>query len=220
MSFRRGTSRLLVTVVLASALSACTAAAPRPGGAPVAGTDAPVVVPGAPGGEGRVATPGERVGEPDSVTSAADVLFTERMIPHHRQALEMAALAGDRTTSAVVLALCERITSAQNPEIAVMSRWLTAQGRQVPADHGHEPDQAYGMASLAEMNRLRAAREKEFDTLLLRLMIRHHEGAVRMAGEELAGGGDQFMRKMAGDVVSGQRAEIVRMRRLLDEAPS
>ncbi|MEO3809059.1 DUF305 domain-containing protein [Sphaerisporangium sp. B11E5] len=205
--------------MLASGLSACTGDAPRPG-TPVAGTEAPVVVPGAPGDAGRIATPGERVGEPESTASAGDVLFTERMIPHHRQALEMARLAKDRTTSAAVLGLCERVAAGQGPEIEVMSRWLLAKGREVPAGHGHEPDQAYGMASLAEMNRLRAARGAEFDTLLLRLMIRHHEGALRMAAEELAQGGDQFMLKMAGDIASGQRAEIVRMRKLLDGPPS
>ncbi|MFC6081681.1 DUF305 domain-containing protein [Sphaerisporangium aureirubrum] len=203
--------------MLASGLTGCTgAAAPQPGAAPVAGTGAPVIVPGAPGDRGRVATPGERVGEPESGASAGDVLFTERMIPHHRQALEMAGLAPDRTTTAAVLGLCRRITAGQGPEIEVMSRWLLAQGQEVPAGHGHEPDPAYGMASLAEMNRLRAARGTEFDALLLHLMIRHHEGALRMAGEEIAQGGDQLLLKMAGDIASGQRAEIVRMRRLLN----
>jgi uncharacterized protein (DUF305 family) len=209
-------SGLLVTVVLASGLTGCTGQEPRPGPTPVAGTGAPVVVPGGPGGPGRIATPGERVGEPESAATAGDVLFTERMIPHHRQALEIAGLAPDRTASAAVLSLCRRVVAGQEPEIEVMSRWLRARGREVPAGHGHEPDPAYGMASLAEMNRLRAARGPEFDALLLRLMIRHHEGAVRMAGEELAEGGAQLMLKLAGDIASGQQAEIVRMRRLLD----
>ncbi len=71
------------------------------------------------------------------------------------------------------------------------------------------------MASLGEMNRLRSSRGAAFDALLLRLMIRHHEGAVRMAGEELSGGTDQTMRKMAQDVASGQRVEIGRMRKLM-----
>ncbi|GII65486.1 lipoprotein [Sphaerisporangium krabiense] len=186
----------------------------------VVGSGAPVVVPGAPGQDARTATPGERLGREESRASAADVLFAERMIPHHRQALEMAGLAPARASDPRVRALCERIVAAQRPEIDVMSRWLRALGRDVPAEHsGHgadgsgEPDR-YGMAGLEEMNRLRAARGEAFDALLLRLMIRHHEGAVAMAEEERAGGTDRILRAMAKDVVAGQRAEIVRMRAL------
>ncbi|MBB4703254.1 DUF305 domain-containing protein [Sphaerisporangium siamense] len=205
---------------LGTVLAGCTGDPPGERAPIVAGSDAPVIVPGAPGEEGRTATPGERVGREDSRPSAADVLFAERMIPHHRQALEMAGLAPARASEPRVRALCARITAAQRPEIDVMSRWLRALGRDVPAEHsGHagdgsgEPD-TYGMASLEEMNRLRAARGEEFDALLLRLMIRHHEGAVTMAGEELTGGTDRFLRAMAKDVAAGQRAEIVRMRAL------
>jgi uncharacterized protein (DUF305 family) len=135
------------------------------------------------------------------------------MIPHHRQALEMAALAASRTSDKPVLALSSRITEGQTPEIAVMSSWLRSLGRDAPGGHDH-PD-AYGMASLEEMNRLRTARGAAFDALFLQLMIRHHQGAVRMAGEELRRGTDQLMRGMAQDVVTGQQTEIARMRRIL-----
>ncbi|WP_245966885.1 DUF305 domain-containing protein [Sphaerisporangium album] len=209
----------------ASVLAGCTATDRTAGGqgAPVvAGDGAPVIVPGAPGETGRTATPGERVGRSESRASAADVLFAERMIPHHRQALEMADLAPARTSDARIRGLCERISAGQRPEIDVMARWLRALGREVPADHsGHgggtapAGQEGYGMASLEEMNRLRSSRGAAFDALLLRLMIRHHEGAITMAGEELAGGTDQIMRTMATDVASGQRVEIGRMRALL-----
>lgn len=221
MLIRRRTGRVFVTVVLgsglASVLAGCTTTGPERGSPIVAGTGAPVIVPGAPGDAGRTAAPGERVGRSESRPSAADVLFTERMIPHHRQALEMADLAPSRTSNRDIRHVCERISAGQRPEVDVMSRWLRALGREVPGDHaGHAAGQdGYGMASLSEMNLLRASRGEAFDALLLRLMIRHHEGAVKMAAEELASGTDQTMRKMAQDVASGQRVEIVRMRRLV-----
>ncbi|MEV6980241.1 DUF305 domain-containing protein [Sphaerisporangium sp. NPDC051017] len=211
--------------MLASGVAGCTTATgtAEDGRAPVvAGGGAPVIVPGAPGESGRTATPGERVGRPERRASAADVLFAERMIPHHRQALEMAGLAPERSSDARVRSLCARISAGQRPEIDVMARWLRALGRDVPADHPGHGDgttpagqAGYGMASLEEMNRLRSSRGEAFDALLLRLMIRHHEGAVTMAGEELAGGTDQIMRAMAADMASGQRVEIGRMRALL-----
>lgn len=223
MSGRSGVRGALVTVVLAvlgSALmsvSGCAAEEPSPDRpAPfVAGSGAPVVVPGSPGGRARTATPGERIGDSDSRAAAADVRFAEAMIPHHRQALEMAGLAGAREAGDAVTALAERIAGSQGPEIATMTSWLASLGRPAPAVHAHARESEYGMATLEEMNQLRGARGAAFDSLFLRLMIRHHEGAVRMAGEELRGGTDRLMREMARDVVSGQRAEIGRMRRIL-----
>ncbi|WP_248960203.1 DUF305 domain-containing protein [Sphaerisporangium perillae] len=203
----------------ACALAGCTSEGPRTGTPLVAGTDAPVIVPGAPGDQGRTARPGERVGLSGPGPSATDVLFTQRMIPHHRQALEMAGLAPSRTSNRGLRRIAERIAVGQRPEIDVMSRWLRSLGRAAGDghdDHAATPDPGgYGMASLAEMNRLRSSRETAFDALFLRLMIRHHEGAVKMAGEELSGGTDQIMRKMAQDMASGQRVEIGRMRKLM-----
>jgi uncharacterized protein (DUF305 family) len=192
-------------------VSSCTStSAPSP---VVARSGAPVVVPGGPGDQGRTAKPGERIGDHDTGSVAADVRFAEAMIPHHRQALEMAALAGLRTSDELVLALAERITRGQAPEIAVMTSWLRSLGRPAPEAHDHRV--AYGMATLEQMNRLRTARGAAFDSLFLELMIRHHEGAVTMAGEELRHGTDRAMRKMAQDVVAGQQIEVTRMRRIL-----
>jgi uncharacterized protein (DUF305 family) len=75
------------------------------------------------------------------------------------------------------------------------------------------------MATEAQLRELRAARGAAFDRMFLELMIRHHEGAVRMAGEQLAGGRDQRMRRMARDVYAGQSIEITRMRTTLDTLP-
>jgi uncharacterized protein (DUF305 family) len=179
----------------------------------VAGSQVPVVVPGGPGEPGRTAEPGERIGESEARAGAADVRFAEMMIPHHRQALEMAALAADRAAGPLVGAIAQRISTGQGPEIVVMTSWLESLGRPAPGSHDHG-GAGYGMATLEELNRLRAARGAAFDSLFLRLMIRHHEGAITMAGEELGRGTDRAMRKMAQDVMSGQEIEIARMRRM------
>ncbi|MFD9261358.1 DUF305 domain-containing protein, partial [Streptomyces sp. NPDC059538] len=44
------------------------------------------------------------------------------------------------------------------------------------------------------------------------LMTAHHEGAVKMAGEALAGGNNGAVEEMATEVVATQSAEIHRMR--------
>ncbi|MEN3537190.1 DUF305 domain-containing protein [Microbispora sp. ZYX-F-249] len=142
---------------------------------------------------------------------AADVRFAEAMVPHHRQALEMAGLAAARTGDPLVTAVAGRVLDGQRPEIAVMEAWLRGLGRTPPSGHGHVTSD-YGMAGEEELNRLRTARGRAFDRLFLTLMIRHHEGAVSMAAEELRRGRDHTMRTMAQDVVTGQRIEIARMK--------
>lgn len=201
------------------ALTACSQpSGPEPG---VVGTDAPVLVPGSPGAPGRTASPGERIGPSPAPTVAADVRFAEGMIPHHRQALEMTSLVEARTTTPVIRAFARSITAAQTPEIKAMTAWLAELGRPAPASHDHGLAAAgYGMATEEELNALRASKGPAFDRMFLRLMMRHHEGAVKMAGEELAAGRDHRMHLLAKDVYAGQSIEIERMRQALTSLPS
>ncbi len=72
----------------------------------------------------------------------ADVAFAQGMIPHHEQAIEMADIALDPTVgaSAEVRDLATRIKGAQDPEIAMMSGWLTTWGQPMTMDMsgGHD----------------------------------------------------------------------------------
>ncbi|WP_082310592.1 DUF305 domain-containing protein [Nonomuraea sp. SBT364] len=208
---------LLVTVLTLNALAGCSQGANQPS---AVGTGAPVIVPGSPGAHGRTAMPGERVGQGAATPAAADVRFAEGMIPHHRQALEMTGLVANRTRTPAVRRFADQIALTQQPEIDLMTGWLALIGRPAPARHAHRGGDGYGMATEAELKALRAAEGGVFDRMFLQLMIRHHEGAVKMAGEELAGGKDQRMRMMARDVYAGQSIEIARMRKTLAELPA
>ncbi|MGC5013030.1 DUF305 domain-containing protein [Streptosporangium sp. DT93] len=210
-------SQIIAVIMLISALVGCTGEGAGGPASFVAESGAPVIVPGGPGEAGRTARPGENLGESEARVTAADVRFAEGMIPHHRQALEMAGLVPSRASSPAVRGMAERIVAAQRPEIAAMTSWLRAAGRP-PGDQagGHAGQGGHGdVVTLEQMNRLRAARGKAFDTLFLNLMIVHHEAAVTMAGLQLREGTDRIMLATAKDVVSGQGIEIARMRRLL-----
>ncbi|MGJ6964956.1 DUF305 domain-containing protein [Streptosporangium sp. G11] len=201
-------------IIVASVLGGCADTGPERPAPLVAGSGAPVIIPGGPGEPGRTARPGENLGETEARVTAADVRFAEGMIPHHRQALEMAALVPSRSSSPVLRRLAGRITAAQRPEIAAMTSWLRAAGR-TPGEHDGSGGHGGHTLPLEEMNRLRAARGAAFDTLFLTLMITHHEAAVTMAGLQLREGSDRAMLATAKDVVSGQGIEIARMRDLL-----
>ncbi|WP_432092785.1 DUF305 domain-containing protein [Streptomyces sp. bgisy100] len=64
--------------------------------------------------------------------SAADVAFATGMVPHHRQAVEMAGLAATRAMSPEVKKLAKEVEAAQGPEIRTLSGWLTAWDVRVP----------------------------------------------------------------------------------------
>lgn len=169
----------------------------------------------APAGSAPASAPAERGGH-----NAADVAFVQGMIPHHRQAVDMAGMAAERASSTEVKELAAAIKKAQDPEIRTLSGWLSSWGEQVPgddasADHTGHGDGTAGMMTEQEMDQLEKSSGKAFDTAFLKLMIKHHEGAVTMAKTEQAKGSYPPAKKMAGDIIASQSAEITRMKKLL-----
>jgi uncharacterized protein (DUF305 family) len=154
---------------------------------------------------------------------AQDVAFAQGMIPHHRQALEMARLAGGRASSGAVKDLAGRIEKAQDPEIRTMTGWLKTWGEDVPRagggmDHsGSGHSGMPGMMGDADMAALERLTGKAFDHQFLTLMVEHHEGAVEMARTEQSKGRYGPAKAMAGDIVTAQQAEIREMNGMLGD---
>ncbi|MET8678867.1 DUF305 domain-containing protein [Streptomyces sp. NPDC004647] len=150
--------------------------------------------------------------------NAADVSFAQGMIPHHRQAVEMAEIAETRADSPAVRTLAEEIKKAQDPEIRTMSGWLASWGEQTPSEGaggGHAGHSMSGMMTPEEMDRMEKASGKAFETAFLRMMVKHHEGAVQMAATEKSEGSYQPAKDTAEDIITSQTAEITEINRLL-----
>jgi uncharacterized protein (DUF305 family) len=175
-----------------------------------------VIVPGSPGESNRVLSTEEAAEQraQDDSPNSADVAYARMMIEHHSQALEMTELAPDRAESAKLQKLAERIAAAQGPEITAMQGWLKNHGKTGKSD-GHEHGSMPGMATEAQLDKLRAARGKAFDQLFLTLMITHHDGAITMATEVKGQGNNIQIEEMADEVVAQQTSEITRMRDML-----
>lgn len=182
-----------------------------------ASEEAPVVRPGAPGADPRIASSAEveklrEVSEPEP----EEISYLRRMIPHHEQALRMTELAEHNANHARVRDLADRIEHTQRPEIDMMHGWLQRRDVAMPheqpghAAHGDMP----GMATPQQLAELSAARGVDFDRLFLRVMNEHHEGAVDMATQYLAEGHDEQVHSMAQDVLVTQTSEIAAMRKL------
>jgi uncharacterized protein (DUF305 family) len=178
----------------------------------------PIVQPGAPGEPSRTVTAGEAIDLARTRTSPADVLFMQRMIDHHAQALEMTALLGERTARDGMRLLARRIELSQADEIRLMRSWLRARGQEPASEHAHET--MPGMLTIQEMMGLAEARGDAFDRLFLELMIKHHDGALTMVNDLFASPGagqDSEVFSFASDVEADQRMEIRRMSAMLAE---
>ena len=191
--------------------------------------DIPILQPGLPGEVGRLLTAEEAVDITDSSYSPDDVNFLLDMIPHHNQALEMAALAAQRTNRPEIGNIAGRIEASQSDEIEFMQGWLadreeppirttkTAQRASHPAEHTKRT-MMKGMASPKQMAQLAASASIAFDRLFLQLMIAHHEGAVEMVEHLLDQPGsayDPVLYEFVGDLKNDQLVEIERMHALL-----
>ena len=144
----------------------------------------------------------------------ADVEFAQGMIPHHQQAVEMADIALDPATGASdqVKDLATRIKGAQDPEIQLMTGWLTAWGQPLETDSSDGHDMSTdGMMSADEMGALGSAMGMEFDTMWQEMMIRHHEGAIAMAEDEKENGSYPEAIALADGIIAAQQAEIEEM---------
>ncbi len=154
----------------------------------------------------------------------ADVRFATGMVPHHAQALRMVDLAQGRGAGAGLEKLLGDIEEAQRSEIEQMSAWLEGWGEDVPPTDGSMPASGAGttagtampgMLAESDLQRLESTRGAAFESLWLRLMIQHHEGAVQMARTQVRQGESQDATELAEHVIEAQTEEIELMQQML-----
>ncbi|MCE9517055.1 MAG: DUF305 domain-containing protein [Mycobacterium sp.] len=163
----------------------------------------------------------------------ADMMFAHMMIPHHQQAIEMSDMVlAKQGMDPRVVELAQQIKDAQGPEIAQMQGWLDEWNMDMGDMPGHGgmdgsgsmmPDMPGmggmgmmdGMLSPAEMQALKDAQGVEADKLFLTGMIKHHEGAITMAQNEIKNGEFPEAIELSKAIVESQQKEIDTMNEIL-----
>jgi uncharacterized protein (DUF305 family) len=157
-------------------------------------------------------------GDSTAAFNDVDVAFAQGMIPHHEQAVEMAEIALDPAIGAspAIIDIATRIKGAQDPEIKLMTGWLTAWGTSTVMDtsDGHSMSDMEGMMSMEQMDGLNQAKGVEFDKMWATMMIDHHKGAVTMAKAVQTAGSNTDVRLLAGQIIAAQEAEIAELGKL------
>jgi uncharacterized protein (DUF305 family) len=189
-------SALLVALV-AIAVSACGDAR-SPAGAPQPTEQA--VITGTPAG-----------------SNANDVAFASATASSYGQASELTTLVPKHSTNPNVMALASKIAAAQVPDLETMKVFLVQWGSN--SDGGPAQDAQAGAApgtvDDATMAQLRSLRGKNFDTVWLRAMIGHQQGAVALAQAEVAKGLNVDAVATAKRLVGTYDAQIAKMQQLL-----
>jgi uncharacterized protein (DUF305 family) len=144
--------------------------------------------------------------------TGADVMFLQMMIPHHQQAIDISNIALKTSKDAELLALANTIIKAQTAEIVQMKSWL--KDAEATTDMGHSMSGMGGMLDAAELSTLSAATGKAFDSLWLKGMIGHHDGAIHMT-TMIADASNAEIKTFGENVVRDQSAQIEQMRVML-----
>lgn len=180
---------------------------------------APVIIqPGLPGEASKVIDADIAIKIADTSHTLDDVMFMQQMIPHHKQALVLSKLAPERTNSETILELAKKIETSQEDEISFMQSWLEDRDESHQHSITHNHMQMMGMATPDQINELSNSESVKFDELFLRLMIAHHEGAIKMVdhlNDQPGSAYDEVLNEFVSDLDNDQSVEIERMNVLL-----
>jgi uncharacterized protein (DUF305 family) len=161
--------------------------------------------------------------QPTPTADSVDAGFSRDMAVHHRQGVEMANLAPERSSDPEVRQLAFDISATQTNQAGRMEGWLSLWGQsRSGGDHmawmgsghsghsGHDASDGAvmpGMATEAELAQLRSLSGPAFDVEFLRLMIRHHQGGFDMAEYAAENADVAAVRTLAESIADTQSAE-------------
>jgi len=149
---------------------------------------------------------------------SVDVTFVREMSQHHLQAVDMATRIRDRTRDETLRVLALDIMLSQQGQVGEMRGWLSIWGIPWggPGMTGEHARQM-GMATPEEIKAISELPVAQAEREFLRLMIRHHQGAIRMIEPVLRARVRPQVRVLATHMRDAQAAEITFMTRLLRE---
>ncbi|WP_329789253.1 DUF305 domain-containing protein [Lentzea sp. DG1S-22] len=145
---------------------------------------------------------GSGTGEP--AANEADATFSLRMIPHHRQTIEIAEVATQKSKDPFVVDVADKIARAEAGEIEQMATYLRSWNIKVPGDDAGATHKMAGMMTAKDVEALKAATGKQYDDLFLATLSRHLRSGVDMAKDAQAKGEHIGSKALAGKIIVSQ----------------
>ncbi len=145
-----------------------------------------------------------------------DAQFLDEMTMHHKQAVEMAKMAGKKLSSSSVRKINKKIMEDQTKDIAKMNKWKKEVGSE-PAAATSEKHAGMDMPmdmNMSEMNNLKG---KDFDAKYLEMMSAHHSQAISMVQKYLSDLSNPNVKSFAEKTAKIQESEIEKMSKMKKE---
>jgi uncharacterized protein (DUF305 family) len=158
---------------------------------------------------------------------SVDAGFARDMMVHHQQAVVMGGWVRDHGSDPAVRLVGYDIETQQLTESGVFKGWLDGWGMLAASDrdpmswmagsHMHMQGGGLmpGMATSAELTRLKSLTGKDLDIFFLQLMIRHHQGGIPMAEYAAQHAGKDYVRVAAQKMADAQSLEVINMEKTL-----
>jgi uncharacterized protein (DUF305 family) len=143
------------------------------------------------------------------MTGDFDHDFANMMIMHHQAAIDMSEIEIVKGTDAAIVSMAKSIVTAQKDEIVEMQQFIANHKMKEVKMQNAEMDGDLSKSMKAMMDKMNNMQMTgNTDTDFVRMMIPHHEGAVKMAEDELAYGKHTELKKMAEKMIIDQTKEI------------
>ncbi len=184
---------VLVGVMLAVLLPACSRPPSAPESTATAGTSAVPVTPG---------------------VNATDRAFASALLAQRPSVEQMIALARSNSGNPRVIALADALQRSEQQQSdtvnALLVQWTDGQeGGQGPPPPGPT------LFDKGAVERLGSLSGPEFDTLWLQAMLNHHQAVMIMASSEIREGEDVNAKTLAQAIISTRQEETGHMQQLL-----
>lgn len=143
--------------------------------------------------------------------NAADIAFAGAMIPHCQEAVDLAAVAAEKSTDERVRTLATRIRDGLDPDIAELSSLLETWAQPAPEDPAFDAGGHGGGPSASELAAIRSAKGVELDRDFVDLMTRHHRAGIDLIGKQRNEGVSPRARAVADRLAVDSQAEIAEL---------
>lgn len=140
----------------------------------------------------------------------ASETWVEKLIEHHRGAVQMSQLLVDRGGEAGFVEMARATVEKQSREIAELERALAG-----GIAGGSGEANPFGAVEKSMHDQMMAAKGATLSETWARKMIAHHQGAVDMSEVLIRLGGDPDVLAMARRTAKDQRAEIAHLEAML-----
>ena len=147
--------------------------------------------------------------------NSSDVMFAQMMLPHHRQAIDMAkmVLQPGRDSSPELQSMARTIQSQQSSEVTTLENLLRTW--RADAEAGDHSGMMEGILSDEELGQLNSLQGSDFDHAWSLAMMQHHQGAIAMARDVIETGVNHRIAVLANDVVTAQGREIRELQQMV-----